>query len=33
LAYFGLVFAKLAVILFFFFPWAAIRLVLKKAKG
>ncbi len=28
--YSGMAFAKLVVILFFFFPWAAIRLVLKK---
>jgi len=31
--YCGMAFAKLVVILFFFFPWLAIRLVLKKAKG
>jgi hypothetical protein len=31
--YGGMAFAKLVVILFFFFPWLAIRLVLRKAKG
>ena len=31
--YSGIAFVKLCVILFFFFPWAAIRLVLRKAKG
>jgi hypothetical protein len=30
--YCGMAFVKLVVILFFLFPWAAIRLVLKKAK-
>jgi hypothetical protein len=28
--YSGMAFAKLCVILFFFFPWAAIKLVLRK---
>ena len=28
--YCGMAFVKLSVILFFFFPWLAIRLVLKK---
>jgi hypothetical protein len=28
--YCGMAFAKLCVILFFFFPWLAIRLVLRK---
>ena len=31
--YSGMAFAKLVVILFFFFPWAAIRLVLRRPKG
>jgi len=31
--YCGMAFVKLCVILFFFFPWLAIRLVVKKAKG
>lgn len=31
--YSGMALVKLAVICFFFFPWAAIRLVLRKAKG
>lgn len=31
--YCGMAFVKLVVICFFFFPWAAIRLVLGKAKG
>ena len=31
--YSGMAFAKLVVILFFFFPWAAIRLVLRRSKG
>jgi len=31
--YSGMAFVKLYVILFFFFPWAAIRLVLRKATG
>jgi hypothetical protein len=31
--YTGMAFLKLAVICFFFFPWAAIRLVLRKAKA
>jgi hypothetical protein len=31
--YCGMAFVKLIVILFFFFPWLAIRLVLRKAKG
>jgi hypothetical protein len=29
----GMAFVKLSVILFFFFPWLAIRLVLRNAKG
>jgi len=31
--YCGMAFVKLVVILFFFFPWAAIRLVLRRPKG
>jgi hypothetical protein len=31
--YCGMAFAKLCVILFLFFPWLAIRLVLRKAKA
>ena len=31
--YCGMAVVKLAVILFFFFPWLAIRLVLRKAKN
>ncbi len=31
--YCGMAFAKLCVILFFFFPWLAIRMVLRKAKA
>ena len=31
--YCGMGFVKLAVILFFFFPWLAIRLVLRKQSG
>jgi hypothetical protein len=31
--YSGMAFLKLIVICFFFFPWAAIRLVLRRAKG
>lgn len=31
--YCGMAFVKLCVILFFFFPWAAIRLVLRKTTG
>ncbi|MGI6414784.1 MAG: DUF6868 family protein [Thermoguttaceae bacterium] len=31
--YCGMAFLKLSVILFFFFPWLAIRLVLSKARG
>jgi hypothetical protein len=31
--YSGMAFVKLVVICFFFFPWAAIRLVLRKAKA
>ena len=31
--YSGMAFLKLIVICIFFFPWAAIRLVLRKAKG
>ena len=31
--YCGMAVVKLAVILFFFFPWLAIRLVLRKTKG
>jgi len=31
--YSGMAFVKLVVILFFFFPWAAIRLVLRRPKG
>jgi hypothetical protein len=31
--YSGMAFLKLVVICFFVFPWAAIRLVLRKAKG
>ena len=31
--YSGMAFVKLVVILFFFFPWLAIRLVLRKTKG
>lgn len=31
--YCGMAFVELIVICFFFFPWAAIRLVLRKATG
>lgn len=31
--YSGMAFVKLVVICFFFFPWLAIKLVLRKAKG
>jgi len=31
--YSGMAFLKLVVICFFFFPWLAIRLLLRKAKG
>ena len=30
--YCGMAFAKLCVILFFFFPWLSIRLILRKRK-